>query len=107
MAAVLLEHLADGALGQPVIRHDRPASLPVRVNQAGADSLRAARDDGYLLLRFGHGFLRSQVLMVAGSLGCGVSGVSSVAIHGSSGSAFTMASISAPSLARYKPRARP
>ncbi len=45
--------------------------------------------------------------MVAGSLGCGVSGVISVVIHGSSGNAFTMASISALSQARYKPRARP
>ena len=44
---------------------------------------------------------------VAGSLGCGVSGMISVVIHGSSGSDFTMASISALSLARCRPRARP
>jgi hypothetical protein len=38
------------------IRHDRPASLPVPVDEAGADSLRAARDDCYLLTGFAHGF---------------------------------------------------
>ena len=38
------------------IRHDRPASLPVSVDEAGADSLRAAGDDCYLLPGFVHGF---------------------------------------------------
>jgi hypothetical protein len=45
--------------------------------------------------------------MVEGSLGFGVRDVSSVVIHGSSGSAFTMASISALSLAPCTPRVRP
>ena len=103
---LLLVSPGSRAAGPPRSRGVLSRPGPLVIHRADP-AQRAARDDCYLLLRIGHGFLRSQVLIVAGSLGCGVSGVSSVVIHGSSGSAFTMASISALSLARYKPRARP
>ena len=82
------------------VGHDRPAPPAVPGDQAGADPLRGAGDDGDPLAGSGHEVLS------AGSLGCGLSGVVSTVIHGSRGSDFNIACISAGFPAFHRPSAR-
>src|SRR5215468_7527949 len=70
----------------------------------------AAGDDGDLLALIAHGVPVGAVAggyMIAGSLGCGDSGVVSTVIQGASGSASRIACIWAAPRAWYRPSARP
>src|SRR5258706_3599383 len=87
-----------------------PALPAVGRDQARADALGAAGNDGDLPARSAHGVPAGAVAggwMIAGSLGCGDSGVVSTAIQGASGSDARIASIWAASRAWYRPSARP
>src|ERR1017187_3776456 len=94
-----------GGLDRAGVGDDRPVPPPVGGDEAGADALGTSGDDGDPLAGSGHGV--GQVLAVAGSLGCRVSGLVWTVIQASSGSDFRIACISAASWARQRPSERP
>src|SRR5260370_31384983 len=102
--------VVSGRLYRPGGSYHAPALPTVGRDQAGADALGAAGDDGDLLALIAHGAPVGAVVggyMIAGSLGGGDSGVGSTVLQRPRGSPSTNACIWAAAPPLDPPRARP